>query len=133
MSEVYQHDKNIMCAFMYGIFYYGFEHGSECQIKSEQVILKGNVINPGDKIKGFNSGKDRTSFVLDYGCMIFRGYYNDCLLFEVDAEKPRKVDLFNERPKWHIAFGLIKCTEILLMLSAPGCGYDINPINVDRF
>lgn len=130
MAEVYQHDENILCAFHYGIFYYGFKHGSECQIKSEPVWLKGNVINPGDKVIGFDSGKDRTSFLLDAGYMVYRGYYSDCLLFEVDTDKPKQNDLFNEKPKWHIAFGLIKCTEILLMMSQNGCGYDINPIKI---
>lgn len=126
MAEVYQHDENILCAFNRGIFYYGFEHGSEYQIKSEPVSLKGNIINPGDKIIGFDSGKDRTSFLLDAGYMVYRGYYSDCLLFEVDTDRPKQTD----SAKWHIAFGLIKCTEILLMMSANGCGYDINPIKI---
>lgn len=130
MAEVYQHDENILCVFRYGLFYYGFEHGSECQIHSEPVSLKGNAINPGDQIKGFDSGKGRTSFSLDAGYMVYRGYYNDCLLFEVDTDKQKIGDLFNERPKWHLAFGLIKSTEILLMLSAPGCAYDINPLKI---
>lgn len=130
MAEVYQHDENILCAFKGGIFYYGFEKGSESQIKSEAVNLKGDVINPGDKIIGFDSGKDRTSFLLDAGYMVYRGHYNDCLLFEVDTDKPKQANLFNERPKWHVAFGLIKCTEILLMMSANGCGYDINPLKI---
>lgn len=130
MAEVYQHDENILACFRYGLFYYGFVNGSESQIKSESVSLKGHVINPGDQIKGFDSGKHRTSFEITPGHMIYRGYYNEALVFEVQDDSPKQNDLFNERPKWHLAFGLIKDTEMLLMLSAPGCAYDINPIKI---
>lgn len=132
MAEVYQHSENVLFAIQYGSSYFGFENGSENQIKKEPITLYRNVINPGDKIKGFDSGKNRSSFILDYGYMIYSGIYEQNILFEIydPKAKPRQTDLFNIRPRWFLAFALVGSNAGLLMFSAPGCCYDIHPIKI---
>lgn len=132
MAEVYQIDKDILCCYQNGQHYYGFERGSETRISATPVKLYGNELNIGDKIKGFDSGKERTSFILDYGFMTYMGAFSGDLLFEINDPKQKQVqlNLFQPRPKWMLSFSLIGEQSGVLMHSAPGCCYDIHPLKI---
>lgn len=132
MADVYRYNENTLWCFQYGTFYYGFENGSETQIKKEPVTLYGNTINPGDKIKGFDSGNKRTSFSLASGHMSYAGMIDSDLLFDIydPDQKPQQNNLFQARPKWFLSFSLIGQNAGLLMFSQPGCCYDIHPLKI---
>lgn len=129
MAEVYRYKDNTLGCFQDSLHYIGFENGIESLIKSEPVILYGQTLLPGDKINGFDSGNQRTSFSLKYGHMTYVGIYNRDLLFEIynPKAKPAQTDLFMQRPKWYLSFALIGSDAGLLMFSSPGSAYDIHP------
>jgi hypothetical protein len=134
MADVYQHSENVLSCIQGNVHYYGFINGSEDRIKQEPITLYSNTINPGDKIIGFDSGKDRTSFELSYGFMIYAGKFGADILFEIidPKKKPHQADLFNQRPKWFLSFAVIGPNSGLLMQSS-ACGfYDIHPHKIKR-
>ena len=135
MAEVYRIDKDILSCYQNGQHYYGFENGSESLVTNKPIVLYGNALNVGDKIKGFDSGKERTSFILMYGHMVYKGMFTDDLLFEIHDPKHSnyQADLFQQRPKWLLSFGLLGENSGLLMNSARNCYYDIHPFKIIKW
>ena len=134
MTDVYRLEENIVCCFQNSAFYIGFENESEKQLKKESFTIYDNIINPGDKITGFDSGKERTSYMLNYGHMTFEGFFMDHILFEIfePKQKSQQNDLFNVRPRWFLSFFLIGPNKGLYLASSPGCFYDIHPRKINR-
>lgn len=135
MAEVYQISENILSCFTRGVSYMGFTNGAESCIDKEPIKVIGEVIKPGDMITGFDSGKKRTSFILNYGYMTYVGKRDVSLLFEVYDSKSRakQGDLFSERPKWYLDFSMIGEWDGFLMFSQPGAAFDIRPKKILRY
>jgi hypothetical protein len=135
MADVYRVSKNVLACYTHGVCYTGFENGSETCIEKIPVTLYGNTLTPGEKITGLISGKDRTSFELDYGYMTYMGIFNNELLFEIcdPKENVRQLSLFSTPPKWMLSFSLIGTNAGLLMFSQPGACYDIHPFKITRY
>ena len=135
MAEVYRYGEKLLGYFTQGVKYLGFEdHDLSC-VERDPVTIYDQELQPGDKITGFDSGKNRSSFMLESGYMTYVGKIGSDLLFEVyDPEaKPRQGDLFHERPLWLLAFGYISNFGGLFSYSGPGTGYDLQPRKIHRW
>lgn len=131
MAAVYRYNENTLGCYIHGMHYVGFENGTEDQVKPEPVTLYGNDLQPGDKITGFKSGSNRTSFSLNKDYMTYMGMYNGCLMFDIyeEGEDAYQGNLFEDqkKPVWYLSFAFIGSNAGLLMFSQPGAGYDIQP------
>lgn len=133
MAEVYRISPNILSCYQHGQHYFGFENGSESLILEAPATIYGNTLNVGDQVKGFDSGKDRSSFILESGCMTYKGWFDRDIVFEISEPNKKKNyqgNLFQPRPKWMLSFGFLGPQSGLLMNSANGCYYDIHPYKI---
>jgi len=129
MAEVYRFLENVLSCYQHGQHYFGFENGSESLIHEAPATIYGNTLNVGDPVKGFDSGKDRTSFILTSGYMTYKGWFDRDIVFEITEanKKHHQGNLFHQRPKWMLSFGFLGPESGLLMNSANSCYYDIHP------
>jgi len=131
MADVYRQNDNVLQCYAHGLNYVGFERGYESVINPIPLMLFGNTIVPGAKIKALQSGNDRTSFELKDSPITYAGVYDNHVLFEFEEETKSQQQgrLFDEpkRPKWYLAFVYAGETAGLLMFSQPGACYDIRP------
>ncbi len=134
MSEVYQINENRLGCFTNGLNYTGFLNGSETQLNLEPVELHGGTLTPGDKIIGFYSGNSRTSFLLEYDYMVYRGRLTEELYFEIYDSKSnaKQGNLFEQRPEWYLTFHMAQ-SDCLLMFSQPSACWDIRPYKIVRY
>jgi len=134
MAEVYRYTENLVGCFTQGLHYYGFEDHDLSRIEQEPVLLYDQEMKPGDKIVGFNSGNNRTSFMLTVGYMTYLGKIGNDLLFEVydPTVEATQQDLFHQRPKWLLSFAYVSNFGGLFSASGPGKGYDIQPRTIKR-
>ena len=130
MAEVYRVIENVLSCYQFGMHYFGFENGSETLIVNKPVTIYGNTLNVGDQIKGFDSGKDRSSFILKSGHMTYVGWFDKDILFEINGPNKHSQSDLQQRPKWRLSFGFLGEQSGLLMNSAYCCYYDIHPLKI---
>lgn len=129
-----KHNDNIFPIFTRGLNYFGFTNGAEKTIDPQPVVIGSETIHPGDRIVGFSSGKKRSSWLLSYDYMTYKGQMAPFLLFEItDSKTEQPSSLFHERPVWYLAFAWFPDSFRLHMYSKPECSWDIVPKEIVRY